>query len=120
MNTMLVVAAALAFLLGVTHSWLGERLVIGPVLETKELPPLRGSRRGMRNILRFGWHLTSVYFWAMAALLFHYSRVVPDAVSLKIIAVTYFISALITLGASRGRHYAWPVFLTIGLLAWMM
>lgn len=58
MNT-LAIAAALAAILGVTHSWIGERLIIQPVLAAEGFPAL------------------------------------------------------------RGRHYAWPVFLIIGSIAWL-
>ena len=118
MNPQLAIAAALAFLLGITHSWIGERLIIQPVLATPDLPKLRGSRAGMRKILRFAWHLTSVFFVAMAAIMLHYSRATKDISVLHIIAVTYFISAIVTFAASRGRHYTWPIFLLIGSLTW--
>ena len=118
MNTQLTIAAALAALLGVTHSWMGERLIIQPVLASEDLPKLRGSRRGMQKIVRFAWHLTSLYFVAMAAILFHYSSNTRDTAVLQVIAVTYFISAVVTFAASRGRHYAWPIFLIIGSLTW--
>jgi RsiW-degrading membrane proteinase PrsW (M82 family) len=73
----------------------------------------------MRKIVRFAWHLTSVYFVAMGALLFYYSRNPKDATVLTMIALTCFISAVVTFGASRGRHFAWPVFTIVGLIAWL-
>lgn len=118
MNPPLAIAAALAFSLAIGHSWLGERLILQPVLAMENLPKLRGSRRGMQKIVRFAWHLTSVFFIAMAAILFYFSRATKDVPVIEIISATYFLSALITLVVSRGRHYAWVVFLAIGLLTW--
>ena len=118
MNPLLAIAAFLAAGLAVTHSWLGEKWIIQPVLAMENIPPLFGSRRGMKKILRFAWHLTSVFFLGMGAVLLHYSAVGPDKQVLLIITVTYLISAVMTLVVSRGRHYAWVVFLTVGLLAW--
>jgi hypothetical protein len=118
MNPQLAIAGVLAALLAVTHSWLGEKWIIQPVLTIENMPPLFGSRRGMKKILRFAWHLTSVFFIGMGALLWHYSRVAPDRMVLAAIAVTYLVSAIMTLVVSHGRHYAWIVFLTIGVLTW--
>jgi hypothetical protein len=42
----------------------------------------------------------------------------PLAVIAKVVAVTFAIHALVTAAASRGRHYAWVVFLAIAILAW--
>jgi hypothetical protein len=118
MNPQLATAAVLAASLAVTHSWLGEKWIIQPVLAREDIPTLFGSRRGMKKILRFAWHLTSVFFVGMAAMLLHYSVVGSDRPVLFIITVTYLLSAIMTLVVSRGRHYAWIVFLTIGLLTW--
>ena len=119
MSLPLAIAGILAALLGISHSWIGERLIVQPVLAVEDLPKLRGSRRGMAKIVRFAWHLTSVYFVAMGTILFHYSRNPKDAAVMALIAATYFVSAVVTFGASRGRHYAWPVFLIIGSVAWL-
>jgi hypothetical protein len=116
MNPQLAIAAVLAASLAVTHSWLGERWIIQPVLAIEDMPKLLGSRRGMKKILRFAWHLTSVFFMAMAAVLLHYSVVGKDRPVLFIIAVTYLLSAVMTLAVSRGRHYAWVIFLIVGVL----
>ena len=119
MNPLLATAAFLAASLAVTHSWLGEKWIIQPVLAMENMPALFGSRRGMKKILRFAWHLTSVLFLCMGAVLLHYSVGEPDKRVLFIITVTYLISAVMTLIVSRGRHYAWVVFLIIGVLTWL-
>jgi hypothetical protein len=118
MNLSLAIAGVLAALLAITHSWLGEKWIIQPVLAIDNMPALFGSQRGMKKILRFAWHLTSVFFLGMAAVLLHYSVLGKDRHVLFIIAVTYLLSAVMTLAVSRGRHYAWAMFLTIGLLTW--
>src|SRR4051812_25779470 len=118
MNLQLAIAALLAFLLAVTHSWLGEVRILQPIFAVEDLPKLRGSRRAMQRIVRFAWHLTSLFFVGMAAILFYFSRAMKDVTVLEIISITYLISAVITISVSRGRHYAWVIFLAIGLLAW--
>ena len=119
MNVQLAIAALLSAILAVSHSWLGERLILQPILGVQDLPKLSGSRRGMQKIVRFAWHLTSLYFVAMAAILFYYSRGTVDATVVRVIAVTNFLSAILTAAVSRGRHYAWVVFLAIGILSWL-
>jgi len=119
MNPQLAIAALLSATLAVGHSWLGERLILQPILGLEELPKLRGSRRGMQKIVRFAWHLTSLYFLAIGAILFYYSRGTSDPTVIRVIAITSFISSIVTAAVSRGRHYAWVVFLAIGILSWL-
>jgi hypothetical protein len=118
-ETKLAIAALLSGTLAITHSWLGERLILQPVLAMPDLPKLSGSRHGMQKIVRFAWHLTSIYFVAMGAILFYYSRGTIDTTVIRIIAITNFLSSIVTASVSRGRHYAWIVFLAIGILSWL-
>jgi hypothetical protein len=119
MNVRLAIAALLSASLAVGHSWLGERLILRPILGLDDLPKLNGSQRGMRKIVRFAWHITSAYFIAVAAILFYFGRTTGDPTVIKIISMTNFICAVITIIVSRGRHYAWVVFLVVGLLTWL-
>ncbi len=34
-------------------------------------------------------------------------------------AITFLLTAVITAAASRGKHFAWPVFLAVAALAWL-
>jgi hypothetical protein len=118
MNPLLAIAALLALSTAIAHSWLGERWIIRPVLAIPDLPKLLGSRRGMKKVLRFAWHVTSLFWAGMAAILFHYSRAAKDETVLQIVTVIYILSAVITAAVSRGRHYAWVVFTAIAGLTW--
>ncbi|HXO22810.1 MAG TPA: hypothetical protein VOA87_23070, partial [Thermoanaerobaculia bacterium] len=72
--------------------------------------------------LRFAWHLTSLAWWSFAALLLVYgARGVrePETAALTVIAVTFLISAIVACVGSRGRHYAWIVFLLIAVAVWL-
>jgi hypothetical protein len=119
MDFKLAIAALLSGTLALGHSWLGERLILQPILGLEDLPKLSGSRRGMRKIVRFAWHITSLYFLAIATILFYFSRSTAEPTVIKIISVTNIVSAMTTLVVSRGRHYAWIVFLAIGILSWL-
>jgi hypothetical protein len=118
--TMLHAAAGLCGLIGITHSYLGEKWILMPMYAQYKLPVLRGSDRATKNIMRFAWHLTSVAWWGLGAVLLIVALplINPLAVIAKVIAVTFAIHSLVTAVASRGRHYAWIVFTAIAALAW--
>ena len=119
-NTSLVSAAVLTVAIGVIHSWLGERRLIGPLLAAV------GRRQGMlersvfaRQVLRFAWHLTTLAWWGFGALLVDLSLGTIDVRSrsiLGIVAMTFLITGMAILVSSRGRHLAWPVFFLIAAL----
>lgn len=120
MNTMMpLIAAALCIAVGIAHSWLGERYVLIRLFRRSDLPTLFGSDWFTRRTLRFAWHLTSIAWWGFAALLLVVNEPGVDlrTWTLHSIAIVFGISGLLTLGASRGKHLAWIVFLAIAGLA---
>jgi hypothetical protein len=121
MNTPLVVAAALILALGLVHSVLGERYIMIRLLRRADLPRLFGSDLFTRRTLRFAWHLTTVVWFGIGAMLLQLARGAPlgPAELAGILAVTSAASAVVALVGSRGRHPAWAVFLAIGALAWL-
>lgn len=115
----LLLAAALTVVVGVLHSWLGERLLIGPLLAapTSDGPLARGL---LRRVLRNAWHITS-FAWAgmglvLASLAF--APLDPQGRRVAVIIGALFVGhALFVFATSRGRHVGWPFFLAIGALA---
>ena len=119
-HTALMVAAALTSLIGVAHSWLGERLLIGPLLAPESRRGLLRASLFARRTLRFAWHLTTLTWWAIAAvfaLLAPAPLAPPGSRILAVLAGTFCLSGLVVLAGSRGRHLAWPVFLAVGVAA---
>ena len=108
------IAAGLCFALGVAHSVLGERYILIRLFRRGNLPKLFGGTEFTARTLRFAWHLTSVAWWGAAVLFWYMAR---NRLSLASAAGVFLVSAAVTLFASRGRHFAWPVFLAIGLIA---
>ena len=113
---MLYLAAIFIVFIGFAHSYLGERYILIRLFRRDNLPKLFGSPEFTQNTLRFAWHLTSVAWFGFAAILMilasdnkHLSTITT------IIAITFLIHAVITLLASKGKHFAWPIFLIIGL-----
>lgn len=119
-STALLVAAALIFGVGAAHSWLGERLLIGPLLALDRREALLKKGGFGARVLRFAWHLTTVAWWGIGAMLVAIARLPLDPASrviLVVIAATFLVTGLTILLTSRGRHLAWPVFVAIAGLS---
>lgn len=121
MHPLLMIGAVLAVGVGVAHSVLGERYLLGPLFRRADLPRVRGSERFTKQILRFAWHLTTIAWWGFAALLLVLAAGgdAPRSLVGALVAVTFLMTAAVTAVASRGRHLAWPVFLAIAALTWL-
>lgn len=120
MNLPLVLAAVLAIAIGVVHSALGERYIIRRLLRRSDLPVFFGDDSFTRQTIRFAWHLTTVAWFGLAAVLLVLSGAmvgvrVSDGVVFAV-AITFLISALTALIFSRGRHLSWVVFAAITAL----
>lgn len=115
--TLLHSAAGLAILVGLAHSYLGERYILIRLFRRAGLPHLFGSDVFTRRTLRFAWHLTSVAWWGFAALLLLLPYGPSPARIGQTVAATFLATAIVTFALSRGRHLAWVVFLAIALLA---
>ncbi len=120
MNNGLLTAAGLAVLIAIVHSVLGERYILMRLFRRGELPRLFGSDWFTRRTLRFVWHVTSIAWIGFAALLVLLaSDAAPSqGALLKVIAATFFSTALVAGLTSWGRHLSWIVFLAIALLCW--
>jgi len=120
MNIALVSAATLAISIGVVHSALGERYIIGRLLRREDLPKLFGDDSFTRQTLRFGWHLVTIAWFGLAAVLLVLSGAFPtlrvsDGVVFAI-ALTFLANAILALIFTRGRHLSWIVFAAISAL----
>lgn len=115
---MLLLAAALIFLTGAAHSYLGERYILIRLFRREDLPRLFGGTAFTIGTLRFAWHLTTVAWWGFAYLAFVASQgaVSTDQV-LATVGGVALLSAAFPLYFTRGRHLSWIVFLIVGVLA---
>ena len=121
MNVMLLVAGLLSVLIGVAHSVLGEKLVLGPLFRRDDLPKLLGSTTFARQTLRFTWHLTTVLLLGIGAVVTVLSLSPLDPRStwiLQALAATFTVCSLLSLIGARAKHFSWWVFLIIALLLW--
>lgn len=112
-------AAAAAVAIGLAHSILGERYILMRLFRSASLPHLFGGESFTRQTLRFAWHITTVAWFGFAAMLVLLARsALTQTAALTVIAITFLVTSAIALVASRGRHFAWPVFLFIGGACW--
>jgi len=118
MQIALHLAAFLAMLLGVAHSVLGERLLLKRLLRRPEdLPKLFGGTDFTASLLRFAWHVTSITWAGLGGVLLVMAHPPVSTAALgMVVGATFLVQFLLTLVASRGKHFAWVFFLAIGVL----
>jgi len=121
MNYYLVCAGSLIALMGLSHSYYGEKKILIPLFLKDGLPPLMGNREMARLIVRFTWHLSTLFMLGIAAILFHYATIpraeIHDQV-LEILRITFSACFLLILFGIRGRYLSWVPFLLISLFLW--
>ncbi len=119
MNIYFSIAAFLFVLLGIVHSYLGERFILIPLFKWGRLPEIFNSEVLTGRTIRFVWHLLTVAWFTLAAILFTLDIFTPYTAVAKIIILASFASSVITLIETRGRHLSWVVLLAISLLVWL-
>ena len=115
---MLMLAATLTVAIGLVHSVLGERYILTRLFR-RDLPKLFGSDDFTRKTLRFAWHITTLAWFGIAAVLIlvHTGGATNTSIVLAI-AATFALTGLVALVASRGRHLSWIVFGAIAALCY--
>lgn len=119
MNRYLIVGAVLTFGIGLAHSYLGERYILIRLFRRGNLPHLFGSDDFTRRTLRFVWHVTTIAWWGLGAVMVVYASRQADRAVLAVVALTFLVTAAIALVITRGRHLSWVVFLAIAILCWI-
>jgi hypothetical protein len=119
-NTPFVIAAVLIALVGLAHSYLGERYILIRLFRRGNLPDLFRKADFTRRTLRLAWHITTLLAFGFAALLLVLaSRNVDEIRPLaRIISATFALSGLLSLVVSRARHLSWIAFFAVAALVW--
>ena len=112
---MLQLAALLIVALGLAHSALGERYILTRLFRRTDLPKIFGSEDFTRQTLRFAWHITTVAWFGIGALVFAASqgRLTSQA-AMQVIGYTAIASGFLPLIHTRGKHLSWLVMFAIG------
>ena len=118
METLLYLAAFMTFLVGITHSVLGEKYILIRLFKRGNLPKLFGGTEFTQLTLRFAWHITTIAWWGFAAILIMLAEKSSTYQNLAmVIAITFLVSSVVTIIMSKGQHYAGFVFLFIGAVS---
>jgi hypothetical protein len=113
----LIVAALLVIALGIAHSVLGERYILVRLFRRNDLPKLFGDSTFTTRTLRFAWHITSLTWFGLAALLLQIDAGASSPPLLaRTIGTTSLACAVLPLAYTRGKHLSWLVFVAIGVL----
>lgn len=125
MNACLVTAAVLAFLVGLVHSVLGERLIFRRLRQGRLVPTNGGSLLQERHvrILWASWHVLTVFGWCISAVLLWLSLPSSSPSSALFIEHAVVIamlagSALVFLG-TKARHPGWVGLLAVAVFVWL-
>ncbi|MGH6696951.1 hypothetical protein [Sphingopyxis sp.] len=115
----LLVAAILLFSACIVHSWLGEVMIVRPLLAALPAAGVFGEGHYARTILRLAWHATSIA-WCGIGIAIAVMAVAPAsrqwALTLTVFAATFCVTAIAMLVTTRGRHKGWLLFLAVAIL----
>ncbi len=124
-NIFLAIAAALAILIGLVHSVLGERLIFSR-LRRGTVVPAQGDTLLSRKhvgIVWATWHIVTVLGWAVAAALLLLSAepsLSPLHIALlRVIALAMAASGLLVLVGTKARHPGWIGLVGVAVLIWL-
>ena len=67
---MLLIGTILLLIIGLIHSYLGEKYLLIRLFRRDNLPKLLGSDWFTKRVLRFAWHLTTLAWWGFSAILY--------------------------------------------------
>lgn len=113
---LLIIGAILAlFLVSAMHSWLGEKMLLGPLFTQRGHPILESQFA--RRLIRFAWHATSL-MWVMMAVMLGALAFAPDALAsvlLYTMAAGFLLCGAIDAVVTRFRHVGWSVLFAIGV-----
>jgi hypothetical protein len=122
-NWYFAAAGALTFAIGFVHSLLGERLVFRR-MRTAGLIPTNGGEVLLERHVRIvwaSWHLVTAMGWGLAAVLFWLAQPsqggLAHTFAAQAVIATMFVSSLLVLVGTQGKHPGWVGLLAVALLA---
>ncbi len=125
MNPYLVAGAILAFVVGLVHSVLGERLIFRRLRVGHVVPTSGGTVlcEGHVRILWASWHVLTVFGWCIASILLWLAF--PGALGSqpafveRAIVISMSCSAVLVFVGTRGKHPGWVGLLGVAGLTWL-
>ena len=126
MNVFLLIAAAVLFSIGILHSvvaeWAGERRLVWRITRLTLFDSSDAKDLLARRIVRLAWHLTSLVWCGIAAVL-GYTAFVEASESIiaivRILSVVFLLHSALSLAIVRGRHSSWLGFLIVSVFSYL-
>ena len=111
----LILAAILGLATMLVHSIAGEKLLIGPLVDSDD-----GIMRNdlAKQVLRFAWHFTTIlgsiaiYILANAA----YDFAEADITLLALTGAAFLFAGIYDAIVTKGKHIGWPMLTAVGAL----
>lgn len=123
MNIYFLLSGILCFLLGISHSFLGEYLIFNSKREKGTLIPSQGGENLKERHLRIlwvTWHLASVFGWCIGVMLIKMSISREESIIpyfyIQSITIAMLLASFFVLIGTKGKHPGWVVLLIIGVL----
>ena len=123
MNNYMFAAGALAILVGLVHSVLGEILIFNRMRNKGVIPTVGAPLLRERHvrILWASWHVVTVFGCAIGAILlrlaFPFSENVLKIFVENTIAISMLVSSLLVLVGTKGMHPGWLALLGVAVLS---
>lgn len=120
-----LIAAIVAFIVGIIHSILGELLIFRHLRKDKIVPALAAPPLRERHvrILWASWHIVTVFGFGFGVVLIRLSQTtLNENFELfigKVIIYSMLASSLLVLWATNGKHPGWLGLAAIALCAWL-
>lgn len=114
---MILTAAIILILIGLAHSFLGERYILMRLFKRDNIPHLFGSDHFTKGTLRFCWHIMSVAAFGFSAILFNTSS--NEMFTLYVIGIVFFICAILSIFYTKAKHLSWIAFLVVSAICFI-
>lgn len=120
MNLYFIISAIILFIVSLTHSILGEKRTIGPLINSDVFDSIYKDKRiNWRKKLRRAWHLTTLAWWSIGVVIIDLARTnTPSRLSVNAIAIPLAIIGLSGIISSKGKHPSGLLFL-VSILLWV-
>ena len=115
---MLKLAAILCVLIGIAHSYLGERYLLSRLFKRENLPKILGSDYFTKGTLRFCWHIMTFAVWGFGILIWLVAidyQNLSQAILLTC-SLVFLASALASFAFTKAKHLSWIFLLAISII----
>jgi hypothetical protein len=126
MNVFFLIAAAVLFFIGIMHTilaeWKGERTLVRRITQLRLLESSASEDLLAKRIVRLAWHLTSLTWFGIAAVLTFLSFVEQTEsvkVVVRILGSTFVLHSVLSLVIARGKHPSWYLFLIVSVFCFL-